>query len=593
MAFLPYSGALSGIAYFGPAPSDPGLFSNANFTVDAPNSRLVVPNVLLNAGGSINIPNSGMLTFNSNGTIDVNARRLTNLATPTADSDAATKAYVDAARAGLDVKQSVRVATTTNIAPVTNSTNQIQGAVNGTFPVIDGVTLNVNDRILVKDQGDATNGIYYVASVGSAGSQWLLSRTTDADTGGANGEVTAGMFVFVTEGTTNGDTGWVLTTNDTITLNTTTLTFAQFSNAGSFTAGSGIVRNGNTIDVGAGNGITVASDTVAVTDGSGILVNAGGVHANLISYATQTESAVAATSTTSRTYPIQVNSTDQLVVNVPWTDTNSGGTVTSVAALTIGTAGTDIASSVINGSTTPVITLNVPTASSSNRGALSSTDWTTFNNKQNALGSRSGLSILGVSGTASAAVADIIATNTADQVLRVSGGVLGFGTIGTSGIANNAVTNAKFRQSAGLSVVGVTGNSTADVADITASSDGTVLRRSGTSIGFGTINTSGIADASVTEAKLSRSVASVSSSISLTADINLVSTVGSNLTVTLPSVSTVGRMITVKKVDGAAGTVAVTREGTTALIDGAVSKILYYQYESLTCVSNGTNWFII
>jgi hypothetical protein len=65
--------------------------------------------------------------------------------------------------------------------------------------------------------------------------------------------------------------------------------------------------------------------------------------------------------------------------------TSNTGTVTSVAALTIGTAGTDLSSSVATGTTTPVITLNVPTASATNRGALSAADWTTFNNKQNAL----------------------------------------------------------------------------------------------------------------------------------------------------------------------------------------------------------------
>jgi hypothetical protein len=61
--------------------------------------------------------------------------------------------------------------------------------------------------------------------------------------------------------------------------------------------------------------------------------------------------------------------------------TGTSGTVTSVAALTLGTTGTDLSSTVANGTTTPVITLQVPTASASNRGALSSTDWTTFNNK--------------------------------------------------------------------------------------------------------------------------------------------------------------------------------------------------------------------
>lgn len=83
---------------------------------------------------------------------------------------------------------------------------------------------------------------------------------------------------------------------------------------------------------------------------------------------------------TSRTLTINGTALD-LSANRSW----SVGTVTSVAALTLGTTGTDVSSSVANGSTTPVITLNIPTASATNRGALSSTDWTTFNNKQSAI----------------------------------------------------------------------------------------------------------------------------------------------------------------------------------------------------------------
>ena len=71
------------------------------------------------------------------------------------------------------------------------------------------------------------------------------------------------------------------------------------------------------------------------------------------------------------------------LTSADWTTFNNKGTgtVTSVAALTLGTAGTDLASTVATGTTTPVITLNVPTASATNRGAVSSADWTTFNNK--------------------------------------------------------------------------------------------------------------------------------------------------------------------------------------------------------------------
>lgn len=83
---------------------------------------------------------------------------------------------------------------------------------------------------------------------------------------------------------------------------------------------------------------------------------------------------------TSRT--ITINGTTQ---DLSANRTYNVGTVTSVAALTLGTSGTDLSSSVANSTTTPVITLNVPTASASNRGALSAADWITFNNKQNAL----------------------------------------------------------------------------------------------------------------------------------------------------------------------------------------------------------------
>lgn len=159
--------------------------------------------------------------------VSLNSQKITNLAEPIVDSDAATKSYVDAARSGLDVKQSVRVATTANIT------------LSGT-QTIDGVAVVAGDRVLVKNQTTASqNGIYVVAA-----GAW--SRATDAD---SNAEVTAGMFTFVTEGTTNADSGWVLTTNDAITVGTTALAFAQFSGAGQITAGAGLTKTGNTIDV--------------------------------------------------------------------------------------------------------------------------------------------------------------------------------------------------------------------------------------------------------------------------------------------------------------------------------------------------------
>jgi hypothetical protein len=176
--------------------------------------------------------------------------KLTNLAAPVSANDAARKVDVDAAANGLDIKNSVRAATT---ATGTLATAYENG------DVIDGVTLATGDRILIKNQATGSeNGIYTVNTSGAP------TRATDAD---SSAEVTAGMFVFVEEGTTNADTGWVMTNNGTITLNTTALTFTQFSGAGSFTDGAGLLRTGNTLDVNVdGSTIEISTDALQVKD---------------------------------------------------------------------------------------------------------------------------------------------------------------------------------------------------------------------------------------------------------------------------------------------------------------------------------------
>lgn len=181
--------------------------------------------------------------------LTMNSQKITNLGTPTDDADAATKAYVDAARAGLDVKQSVRAATTANIDLSSDLENG---------DTIDGVTLATGDRVLVKNQNTASqNGIYVVQASGAA------VRATDFD---ADAEVTPGAFVFVEEGTSAADTGWVLTTDGTITVGTTSLTFAQFSGAGQITAGNGLTKDGSTINaVGTADRISVAADSIDIS----------------------------------------------------------------------------------------------------------------------------------------------------------------------------------------------------------------------------------------------------------------------------------------------------------------------------------------
>lgn len=110
-------------------------------------------------------------------------------------------------------------------------------------------------------------------------------------------------------------------------------------------------------------------------------------------------------------------------------------------------------------------------------------------------------SVIGTPGAATANVQDIQATAD-NQVLRRSSGSLSFGQVATGGIENNAITNEKIRQSSGLSVIGRGANTTGDVADLTATTDGHVLRRLGTALGFGQIVAAGIADGAITLAKI-------------------------------------------------------------------------------------------
>ena len=215
----------------------------------------------------------------------------------------ATQSYVDGVAQGLDIKGSVRVATTVPIDLIN-------------LQSIDGVALADGDRVLVKNQNNPiNNGIYLVAVDGP----W--TRATDFD---INSQVTGGAFTFIEEGSLYQDTGWVLSTNNSITIGATSLTFTQFSNAGVITTGTGLSKIGNEISI---------DPTVVTINGAGAIagVFTGDITGNVIGNVTGNVSGTAATVTVAAQPAITSVGTELQIGNL----NINGNTLSS-------TAGTDL-----------------------------------------------------------------------------------------------------------------------------------------------------------------------------------------------------------------------------------------------------------
>lgn len=220
-----------------PTSSLVGTITNAQLAGSIANSKLANDSMTI-AGNAVALGASlaaatlaGSMALSDVGVpgapVSLNSQKIQNLATPTADGDAATKAYVDSVAQGLDIKDSVKAATTANIT------------LSGT-QTIDGVSILADDRVLVKDQSTGTENGIYLCKAGA----W--ARATDF----ATGQDEAGAFTFVEQGTTQADAGFVCTNNaGSGVVGTNALVFSQFSGAGSIVAGDALTKSGNTLNV--------------------------------------------------------------------------------------------------------------------------------------------------------------------------------------------------------------------------------------------------------------------------------------------------------------------------------------------------------
>lgn len=201
--------------------------------------------------------------------LDLQAQRIQNLGSPSVGTDAVTRDYVDGAIRGLDWKPEVIAASTGNVSLTAPGT------------VVDGITLAVNDRVLLKDQtAPAENGIYVWTGAAVA-----LTRALDAD----SATELSGATVTVQRGTVNADRVYRITADDPLTLGTTAITLAQVGGGGgtAYTAGNGLLLTGSDFSVGAGTGMSVTADAVGIDTAVVVrkfAANVGGVTSQAVTH---------------------------------------------------------------------------------------------------------------------------------------------------------------------------------------------------------------------------------------------------------------------------------------------------------------------
>jgi hypothetical protein len=282
--------------------------------------QLDVDNVQIDGNTISTTDANGNLILSPNGTGVVNVPSGYKDRTQFGTNSLVTKEYVDALKQSLDIKDSVKVATTADLgATYNNGAGTLTNAGANAALSIDTISLSSGDRVLVKDQSSqAENGIYTVTTVGDGSTPWVLTRAEDAD---ESAELTGGVFTFVEDGSDNADNGYVFTHNGAPTLGTTALPVSQFSGAGQIIAGDALSKTGNTLNVNDDNiTLEISSDALRI---KGISATAAGdLLIGAAANGGYTALAKPSTSATAYTYLLSMDSSG----NAAWADTLDGGT---------------------------------------------------------------------------------------------------------------------------------------------------------------------------------------------------------------------------------------------------------------------------
>jgi len=310
--------------------------------------------------GANTVSVAGSLTIAGTLTVSGGSSSIT-VPTPTTGSQAANKTYVDSVASGLQWKASARTATTAAIANLTSVST-----------TMDGTTLVAGDRVLVMSGASrdgveavshAHDGIYVVGTVTTGTAPFTRSADANTGTPGLAGSLTSGAAIFVTDGTVNGGNGFVLTTDNPITLDTTVLTFVQFTGTGDIVAGAGLSKTGNTLFV---SNATAGNILIGQGVSSSTTFNAVSGDATLASSGALTIAAAAVTggaggklaaNTVDATNLFKGTAGSLLIgqgaSNTAYTAMSGDATISSAGVLTIAAAavtGSKIASATVTGS---------------------------------------------------------------------------------------------------------------------------------------------------------------------------------------------------------------------------------------------------